>query len=146
MKSKAGVRIKRGTASDALVGARIRAARLNAGMSLTSLGRATEISYQQIGKYEHGVNRVGPDRLQRIANATNHPINFFFEDIGANDKRAEAVTSIVELMGGSSALRRIIAGLSKLNKKDAKLVAGIVGRLATTTEGLANERGGSNGK
>jgi len=48
-------------------------------MSLTDVGKITGISYQQIAKYEHGINRVGPDRLQRIAAATKHLITFFLK-------------------------------------------------------------------
>src|SRR6266446_3683816 len=89
-------RTKRGTSKDALVGARIRAARKNAGMSLTAVGKATGIGYQQIAKYEHGINRVGPDRSQRIAAATNHPITFFFEDIDQKTQTREEVKTVVK--------------------------------------------------
>src|SRR5947209_19787181 len=110
---------KRGTPKDALVGARIRAARRNAGMSLTEVGKITGIGYQQIAKYEHGINRVGPDRLQRIAAATKHPITFFFEDIEVKTEGRPEVTTVVKLMGSSLPVRRIIQALPGLISLDA---------------------------
>src|SRR5436190_1731670 len=98
-------------------------------MSLTDVGKITGISYQQIGKYEYGINRVGPDRLQRIAAATKHLITFFFEDIEVTAEGRPEVTTVVKLMGGSVPIRRIIQAHSGLSSRDAKLVADLVGRL-----------------
>ncbi|WFU39074.1 helix-turn-helix transcriptional regulator [Bradyrhizobium sp. CB82] len=55
------------TDSDVLVGQRIRRHRMEKGLSQTQLGKALGISFQQIQKYEKGVNRVGAIRLQQIA-------------------------------------------------------------------------------
>lgn len=42
------------------------------------------LTFQQVQKYERGSNRVGASRLWDIGNVMNVPINFFFEDMGAN--------------------------------------------------------------
>jgi transcriptional regulator with XRE-family HTH domain len=55
------------TESDILVGQRIRRHRLEKGFSQTQLGKALGVSFQQIQKYEKGVNRVGAIRLQQIS-------------------------------------------------------------------------------
>ena len=46
-----------------MVGARIRARRKQVGKSQDELGKACGISFQQIQKYERGVNRVSGSRL-----------------------------------------------------------------------------------
>ncbi|WP_143245329.1 helix-turn-helix domain-containing protein, partial [Bartonella elizabethae] len=47
---------------DLLVGKRIRLRRKRLGMSQTTLGNALGISFQQIQKYENGLNRVSAGR------------------------------------------------------------------------------------
>jgi transcriptional regulator with XRE-family HTH domain len=59
--------------SDAVVGENIRMARLMAGLSQASLGRACGVTFQQIQKYEKGANRVGGSRLIQIAEALKVP-------------------------------------------------------------------------
>ena len=55
-------------AIDRHVGARIRMQRIVRDISQTELGNAVGVSFQQVQKYEKGVNRVSASRLQRIAN------------------------------------------------------------------------------
>ncbi len=50
-------------------------------MSQTTLGHALGISFQQIQKYENGLNRVSAGRLMHIANILHVPISFFYADI-----------------------------------------------------------------
>ena len=69
---------KRAEAWDAEVGRRIRARRLECGFSQSDLARRVGISFQQIQKYEKGVNRVSARRLQRIAGALQVPMKFFY--------------------------------------------------------------------
>ncbi|MEL3891776.1 helix-turn-helix transcriptional regulator [Ferrovibrio sp. MS7] len=69
---------------DILVGARLREARTLAGMSQTVLGQAVGITFQQIQKYEKGLNRIGASRLMQFSNILNVTPSFFFEDIKGN--------------------------------------------------------------
>lgn len=64
---------------DSHVGRRLRAARTLAGMSQTRLGQAVGLTFQQIQKYEKGVNRIGASRLQQFAALLNVPPSYFFE-------------------------------------------------------------------
>src|SRR5258706_12829347 len=52
---------------DIAVGRRVRALRLEKGMSQEKLGNQLDLTFQQIQKYENGSNRIGAGRLQRIA-------------------------------------------------------------------------------
>ena len=66
---------------DVHVGKRIRHRRWMVGMTQQQLGEKVGIKFQQIQKYETGMNRVSASRLWDIANALEVPINFFFEGI-----------------------------------------------------------------
>lgn len=50
------------------------------GMSQEKLGDTLGITFQQIQKYEKGLNRVGASRLQAIASIMGVPVSYFFED------------------------------------------------------------------
>ena len=62
-------------AVDAAVGQRIRMLRTDVGLSQTTLAQALGVTFQQVQKYEKGVNRVGAGRLTRIAEALNVPVS-----------------------------------------------------------------------
>ncbi|UNF38610.1 helix-turn-helix domain-containing protein [Bartonella krasnovii] len=66
---------------DLLVGKKIRLRRKRLGMSQTTLGNALGISFQQIQKYENGLNRVSSGRLMEISDILDVPISFFYADI-----------------------------------------------------------------
>jgi transcriptional regulator with XRE-family HTH domain len=79
---------------DIHVGARVRLRRDLLGMSQTKLGEAIGVTFQQIQKYERGVNRVGASRLFYLGRALDVPVSFFFEDLspaaaGAGRKRTK---------------------------------------------------------
>jgi transcriptional regulator with XRE-family HTH domain len=63
---------------DVEVGRRIRARRLELGLSLNALAAQLELTFQQVQKYESGANRVAASRLMRIADALQVPPSFFF--------------------------------------------------------------------
>jgi transcriptional regulator with XRE-family HTH domain len=67
------------SAIDAYIGARMREARLALSMSQETLGKTLSISFQQIQKYESGVNRVSAARLFEICKALNVPLSSMFE-------------------------------------------------------------------
>ncbi len=79
---------------DVHVGKRIRQRRWMVGMTQPQLGDKVEIKFQQIQKYETGMNRVSASRLWDIAAALGVTISFFFEGLGAAEA-GEQATDIV---------------------------------------------------
>ena len=77
---------------DAHVGTRIRLRRTLLGMSQEKLGDALGLTFQQVQKYERGVNRVGASRLFDLSRVLDVPIAFFFDDLPDH---------LAELHGGS---------------------------------------------
>jgi transcriptional regulator with XRE-family HTH domain len=65
---------------DRLIGERVRMARQARGRSQTDLGKAVGVTFQQVQKYENGVNRISASRLLRIAETLGLPVAAFFEE------------------------------------------------------------------
>jgi transcriptional regulator with XRE-family HTH domain len=60
------------------------------GMSLTDVADAVGLAYQQIQKYEKGVNRVGASRLQQISDVLGVSPSYFFEGAPTVGKKTPA--------------------------------------------------------
>ncbi|MEQ1647629.1 MAG: helix-turn-helix transcriptional regulator [Hyphomicrobiaceae bacterium] len=65
---------------DIHVGGRVRFRRMLLGMSQEKLGEALGLTFQQVQKYEKGVNRVGASRLYDLSQVLQVPIQFFYEE------------------------------------------------------------------
>ena len=74
---------------DVHVGKRIRHRRWLVGMTQQQLAEAVGIKFQQIQKYETGMNRVSASRLWDIAAALTVPVSFFFEGLAEDDRAAK---------------------------------------------------------
>jgi transcriptional regulator with XRE-family HTH domain len=66
---------------DAHVGHRVRLRRMLVGMSQERLGELLGLTFQQVQKYEKGVNRIGAGRLYELAGILGVPVSFFYEDL-----------------------------------------------------------------
>jgi len=53
--------------------------RLMLGMSQEKLADQLGITFQQVQKYEKGVNRISASRLQQVCHILEVPVSFFFE-------------------------------------------------------------------
>ncbi len=73
---------------DIHVGSRVRLRRTLLGMSQDTLGQALGLTFQQVQKYERGVNRIGSSRLYHLSKILDVPIEFFFDDMAPLVKRA----------------------------------------------------------
>ncbi|WP_317994075.1 helix-turn-helix domain-containing protein [Bartonella gliris] len=71
--------------NDISVGKKIRLKRKMMGMSQKQLGHHLGVTFQQIQKYEKGLNRVGAGRLQEIADILDVPISFFYADLATKE-------------------------------------------------------------
>jgi transcriptional regulator with XRE-family HTH domain len=65
---------------DAHVGSRVRLRRMLLGMSQERLGESMGLTFQQVQKYEKGVNRIGASRLFQISKILDVPVQFFFDE------------------------------------------------------------------
>lgn len=74
---------RRSTAVDAYVGRRLKQRREALGMSQDSLAELLGISFQQVQKYERGLNRVGASRLFQLCGVLDVPSGYFFDGLDA---------------------------------------------------------------
>jgi transcriptional regulator with XRE-family HTH domain len=95
-----GEREHRPSPIDVHVGSRVRLRRTLLGMSQEKLGEALGLTFQQVQKYERGVNRIGASRLFDLARVLDVPIGFFFDDMPGE-------------VGGMGGARRMIAGFAE---------------------------------
>ena len=66
---------------DSHVGHRLRERRILLGMSQTRLGESLGLSFQQIQKYERGIDRISVGRLVHMAHVLDVPITYFFDEL-----------------------------------------------------------------
>ena len=76
-------RTDRATPVDRHVGARLRERRITHGLSMQQLADQLGVTYQQLHKYERGINHLAAGRLFEVARVLSVPISYFFE--GAAD-------------------------------------------------------------
>ena len=61
------------------MGIEIKRIRETRGMSQMELAEEVGVSFQQIQKYEKGINKISAERIQQIAKALRTPVETFFE-------------------------------------------------------------------
>ena len=126
-------------AIDQHVGQRVRAQRLLKGISQQALAGALDLTFQQVQKYERGVNRIGAGRLSQIAAVLGTSIGFFYEGAprtggpkSEDDARMTRLTGFLATKQGQQLVRsfeaiphgalrqRILALLGALSRRPAE--------------------------
>jgi transcriptional regulator with XRE-family HTH domain len=76
---------RRANPIDLHVGSRVRLRRMLLGLSQEKLAEQLGLTFQQVQKYEKGINRIGASRLFELARVLGVPVQFFYDDapIGA---------------------------------------------------------------
>jgi transcriptional regulator with XRE-family HTH domain len=109
---------------DAHVGSRVRMRRMLLGISQEKLGERLGLTFQQVQKYEKGVNRIGASRLFDLSTVLDVPIQFFFDEapVGASS-RVHAVPGFAEAVPADGRIMEFLGtreGLA-LNKAFARI-------------------------
>lgn len=93
---------------NAAIGRRIRNRRRSIGLTSVVLGEAVGVTYQQIYKYETGLNTVPPIVLVRLAKALRVPVGYLLgEEDGAEEPALNiSVQRIHALLTGFDAIPR----------------------------------------
>jgi transcriptional regulator with XRE-family HTH domain len=117
------VRARRADGRDAEVGRRVRSRRLECRLSQTELADRIGVTFQQVQKYEKGVNRIGAGRLQRISEALEVPISFFFGGAGGSPAPTKELNGGAESVFGflqTSGSVRIVKAFHKIKSRKAR--------------------------
>ncbi|MFD0988090.1 helix-turn-helix domain-containing protein [Methyloligella solikamskensis] len=122
---------------DAHVGSRVRLRRMLLGMSQERLGESMGLTFQQVQKYEKGVNRIGASRLFQISKILDVPVQFFFEEAPQFDgsaptgmAEAESETFILEFLNSREGLELNRAFVKIADPKVRKSVVDLVRSLS----------------
>ena len=78
---------------DAYVGARIRFRRNLLGLSQTEMGHRIGVTFQQVQKYEKGINRIGSSRLVQICDVLQVTPAWLFEGAPGPTPKQSAAAS-----------------------------------------------------
>src|SRR5258705_13771328 len=93
------------------------------GMSQERLGELLGLTFQQVQKYEKGINRIGAGRLFEVAGILGVPIGFFYEDVASGATRggfaeSEEPPPVMEFLSSGEGLQ---LSLAFMRIKDAKV-------------------------
>lgn len=109
---------KRPNPIDVHVGSRVRLRRLLLGMSQEKLGEQLKLTFQQVQKYEKGVNRIGASRLHQISTILEVPVSYFFDDMDASAEvesegfgESPSPSYVLDLINSSDGLQLVKAFL-----------------------------------
>ena len=83
---------------DIELGKRVRLRRVEMAISQSQLANKLGVTFQQLQKYEKGVNRVGASRLQQIATALDVPVTFFFDDNRLGKRASDGKREVESLL------------------------------------------------
>jgi transcriptional regulator with XRE-family HTH domain len=72
---------------DVQVGARLRQRRTLPGTTQRTLGKAVELTFQQVQEYKRGTNRLGANKLYEFAKVLDVPVSYFFNAMPAEATR-----------------------------------------------------------
>lgn len=93
--------------ADIYAGGKLRFQRQLKRISQTSLADALGITFQQVQKYEKGVNRISASRLQTVARILGVPVSFFFDE-GIHADRVTSQTDHGDEMLGFLASKEVL--------------------------------------
>ncbi len=99
--------VKEATSLDVQIGEKIRLLRKESKLSQGEVAKRLNVSFQQLQKYEKGINRIPISRLFEIALIFNKDISYFFNIDGELSYVNVPVTNLVNM--------------AENNKKDGKI-------------------------
>jgi len=130
------VMTKKANPIDGQVGNRVRIRRMLIGMSQEKLGDLLGLTFQQVQKYEKGINRIGAGRLFEIARILDVPIDFFYDGVGTpSDGVGEARAPVMEFVSSTEGLQLSLAFMKIRDPKVRKRVLDLVKSLSEEEAG-----------
>ena len=124
---------------DAHVGHRVRLRRMLIGMSQERLGELLGLTFQQVQKYEKGINRIGAGRLYEVAGILGVPVAFFYEDVSdevsSSGAENDGPPPVMEFLSSPEGLQ---LSLAFMRIRDVKVKR----RILDLVRSLANEENG----
>jgi transcriptional regulator with XRE-family HTH domain len=92
---------RRANPIDCHVGSRVRMRRMLLGMSQEKLAEHLGLTFQQIQKYEKGVNRIGASRLFDLAHVLGVGVDYFYQNAPLLDATTTGTPGFADRSGDS---------------------------------------------
>jgi transcriptional regulator with XRE-family HTH domain len=126
-------------AADKRVGKRIRMRRLMLGMSQSQLASAIGVTFQQVQKYEAGINRVSASRLQQMAKVLKVEVAFFFQGLPAprgtaSQKTANMTATVDDLLSTANGLLLVKAFMNVKSRRLRALIVDLITAVANASD------------
>jgi transcriptional regulator with XRE-family HTH domain len=128
---------KQASPIDVQVGTRVRLRRMLIGMSQERLGEMLGLTFQQVQKYEKGVNRIGAGRLFQVAHILGVPIDYFYEGVNGSLEETPGFAEpgagsppVMEFLSSGEGLQLSLAFMKIKDPKVRKRVLDLVKSLA----------------
>ena len=119
---------------DIVVGNRVRIRRMLIGMSQERLGELLGLTFQQVQKYEKGVNRIGAGRLFDVSRILGVPIDYFYDGVAAQTAQEgfaeDSAPPVMEFVSSGEGLQLSLAFMKIKDAKVRKRVLDLVKSLA----------------
>ncbi len=140
---------------DIHVGSRVKLRRMILGLSQESLGKSLGLTFQQIQKYEKGVNRIGASRMFEMAQLLNVPVQFFYDELGGDGAapgfaESEGGAALMELVNSPEGVQlcRYFSSIqdSEVKKRVLDLVKSIAENEGGPGRGSGRQSGGRSGR
>lgn len=106
------------------IGKKIKSRRKELGLTQENLGELLNVSFQQIQKYEKGINKLSPEKFQMMAHALSVPIEFFLR---GDDSEKNLIVKEPRLVYNTKILsldeQELLRNYRNLKKRDSKKLA-----------------------
>ena len=110
--------LRRSNESDNTVAQRVRFRRIQFGKTQEELANEVGVTFQQIQKYENGTNRISAGRLQKIADALEVPVSFFFGPLSGISDENKPIIDFLNTAYGV----RLLKAFSEIGDKKAQFL------------------------
>jgi transcriptional regulator with XRE-family HTH domain len=102
------------------LGKLVRLRRIEQKLSQSELGDLLGVSFQQVQKYEKGINRIGASRLQQIADALEVPVTFFYPD-----KKLTKAESTIIALASRPGMQKLMLASAGISETDLRHLVGV---------------------
>src|SRR6267154_1990684 len=109
------------------------------GMSQERLGELLGLTFQQVQKYEKGINRIGAGRLFEVAGILGVPISFFYEDVDGRSgatglAEGQEPPPVMEFLSSGEGLQLSLAFMRIKDVKVRRRIHDLVDRVLSPDE------------
>jgi transcriptional regulator with XRE-family HTH domain len=134
---------RKADSTDVEVGRLVRALRMSRNLSQTELGNQIGVTFQQVQKYESGVNRISMGRLTRVAKLFRVSVPYLLDgskQAGYKSSANTDYTKNLEMLGRIGAVR-LLRAFAAIPTKPASLRESVVRMVENTAAAAARGEG-----